>query len=120
MNDTPTARTGYFQGDRMELGLRYAYRPEFVPLLMTYLGARPGKSIFEVGCGTGFLSRLLARTLPDVHVLGLDSDASLLEIARQMQEREGLKEDISWAQGDAFRLPFPDNCFDLVTSHRLL
>ena len=120
MNDTPTARAGYFQGERMELGLRYAYRPEFVPLLMTYLGAKPGMSMLEVGCGSGFLARLLARTLPGVRVLGLDSDASLLDIAGQMQARDGLTDQIVWGQGDAFRLPFPDDHFDLVTSHRLL
>lgn len=120
MNDTPTARAGYFQGDRMELGLRYAYRPEFVPLLMAYLGARPGTSVLEVGCGSGFLARLLARTLPDVRVHGLDSDASLLDVAGQMQARDGRKGQISWGQADAFRLPFRDDHFDLVTSHRLL
>ena len=120
MNETPTARAGYFQGDRMELGMRYAYRLEFVPLLLTYLGARPGTSILEVGCGSGFLTRLLARSLADVHVLGLDSDTTLLDIAMQMQAREGLEDRISWGQGDAFRLPYPDDRFDLVTSHRLL
>jgi len=120
MNDTISARSGYFQGERMELGLRYAYRPELLPLLMNYLGAEPGMSILEVGCGSGYLSRLLTQTLPEVQVQGLDYDANLLSIAKEMQAQDDLKGNIYWSRGNAFHLPFPDERFDLVTSHRLL
>lgn len=120
MSDTPVALSGYFSGDRMEIGLRYAYRPEFVPLLLDYLGLSPGQSILEVGCGTGFLTRLLARTLPDNPITALDSDTNLLDIAVEMQARDGVGRRINLGQGNAYRLPFPDNAFDLVTSHRLL
>lgn len=120
MSNTPTARAGYFLGDRLEIGVRYAYRPEFLPLLMTYLGAESGMSMLEVGCGTGFLSRLLKQTLPDTRIFGIDTDAKMLNTARQMEMQNGLQNQIAWHQGDAFQLPFPDNQFDLVTSHRLL
>lgn len=116
----PTARAGYFYGDRLEIGLHYAYRPEYVPLLLTYLGAGPGMSVLEVGCGTGFLARLLKRALPDIHLHANDTDAGLLDIARQMQTHDDLEGQIEWHQGDAFHLPFADNQFDLVTSQRLL
>lgn len=120
MSDTQSARAGYFQGERQEMALRYAYRPEFVPLLLDYLGARPSTRILEAGCGSGFLSRLLARKLADVQLVALDTDGAMLNIARQLQGRENLNEKIRWGQGDAYHLPFPDNSFDLVTSHRLL
>jgi ubiquinone/menaquinone biosynthesis C-methylase UbiE len=120
MNTEQSARAGYFQGKRQEIALRYTYRPEFVPLLLEYLGAKPGTRILETGCGSGFFSRLLARTLPDVQLLALDTDGEMLNIARQMKEREGLSGSIQLGYGDAFQLPFPDNSFDLVTSHRLL
>lgn len=119
-NNDPTVQAGYFYGERLELGLRHAYRPEYVPLLMTYLGVESGMSVLEVGCGTGFLARLIKRELPDTQVIGMDSDAGLLDLAKQMQVREGLQGQITWHQGDAFRLPFVDNQFDLVTSQRLL
>jgi ubiquinone/menaquinone biosynthesis C-methylase UbiE len=120
MTDKQTVRAGYFQGERQEIGLRYAYRPEFVPLLLNYLGARPGTSILEAGCGSGFLSRLLAHTLTDVRLVALDTDGAMLDMARQLQVHENLDGTIQLGQADAFHLPFPDNSFDLVTSHRLL
>lgn len=76
-----SARAGYFRGDQLELGLRYAYSPEFVPLFMDYLGARPHSRILEVGTGTAFLARLLARKLDGVQVTGLDTDANMFELA---------------------------------------
>ena len=120
MSDKQSARAGYFQGERQEMALRYAYRPEFVPLLLDYLGARPGTHILEAGCGSGFLARLLTRTLADVQLVALDTDSEMLYIARQLQAQEELNGRIWWGQGDSFHLPFPDNSFDLVTSHRLL
>jgi demethylmenaquinone methyltransferase/2-methoxy-6-polyprenyl-1,4-benzoquinol methylase len=115
-----SARAGFFKGDRLELGLRYAYRPDYVPLLMNYLGAKPHSRILEVGTGTAFLARLLARELDDVQVTGLDTDADMLELAGKMVEREGLARQITFVQGDTIQLPFPDNSFDLATSQRLL
>ena len=115
-----TAKSGYFFGERQELELRYTYRPEFVPLLLDYLGAQAGMSMLELGCGSGFLSRLLAQSVPKAQVVGLDSDPASLEIARAIQKREGVGDALRFEQGDAQQLPFPDASFDLVTSHRLL
>ena len=120
MGANQSARAGYFKGDRQELALRYVYRPEFVPLLLDYLGAEPGMRILEVGSGSGFLSRLLARSLPEARLVALDTDGEMLRLARQLQEGEGLSKRIRLGYGDTFRLPFADNSFDLVTSHRLL
>lgn len=112
--------TGYFEGENLELGWRYAYRPEFVPLLLDYLGAQPGMNVLEVGCGTGFLTRLMARTLDDLNVIGVEPDRQMLNDARRIVEREGLVERVQFSQGDAYSLPFPDRAFDLVTSQTLL
>lgn len=116
----PSARSGHFFGERQEIELRYAYRPEYLPLLLGYLGAVPNSTILEVGCGSGFLSRLLARELPNVTVIGLDSDERSLAIARELQQAEQIGDHLRFAPGDAHRLPFADNTFGLVTSHRLL
>ncbi len=116
----PSPVTGYFEGERLELSWRYLYRPEFIPLLIDYLGARPGMRILDVGCGTGFLARLLARTLDDVRVIGLDADTKLLNLARQMVEREGLTSQVELQQGNAYQTPYPAETFDLVTSQTLL
>jgi ubiquinone/menaquinone biosynthesis C-methylase UbiE len=112
--------TSYFEAERIERRRRNTYRPEFVPLLLDFMGARSGMRILDVGCGTGSLARLLARSLDDVQVVGLDADEEMLELARQMLEREKLADRVTLRQEDAQRLPFPDASFDLVTSHNLL
>lgn len=120
MDQQKRAPAGYWKGDRMEIALRYTYRPEFVPLFMDYLGARPGTDILDVGCGSGFVTRLIARTCEGSRMIGLDSEMDTLALAEQMADRDGLSDKISFVKGDVTKLPFPDNSFELVTSHRLL
>ncbi len=112
--------TGYFEGERLELIWRYAYPEEFKPLLLNYLGAKPGMKILDSGCGTGFLTRLLAKNVVNAQVTGVDLDEKLLDLGREMLERETLTENVELRQGDAYNLPFPDEYFDLVTSQTLL
>lgn len=115
-----TARSGYFEGERLELVWRFAYRPEFVPLLMDYLGVLPQSNVLEVGCGTGFLSRLIAKSVDGVQATGLDTDRASLELGRALVAAEDLEDHVKLISGSAFELPFPDEHFDTVTSQTLL
>lgn len=78
-------------------------------LLCRHLDTDPGTSLLDVGCGTGWFTRRLAAAGFDV--TGLDVDAGALDFARQRPDH-----DISYVQGDACRLPFPDQSFDQVIS----
>lgn len=78
-------------------------------LLCRHLDTNPGKSLLDVGCGTGWFTRRLAAA--GIHVTGLDTDADALDFARQLSDR-----DIPYVKGDACRLPFPDQSFDQVIS----
>jgi SAM-dependent methyltransferase len=64
--------------------------------------------VLDVGCGTGELTRVL-REECDGTVVGLDADATLLQSVSEPTVR-----------GDATRLPFPDDSFDLVVCQALL
>ncbi|ELY52564.1 class I SAM-dependent methyltransferase [Natronolimnohabitans innermongolicus] len=71
--------------------------------------------ILDVGCGTGELSRVLREEAPDgATVVGCDADADLLEIAGSHDDP------VPVVAGDALRLPFPDDSFDLVVCQALL
>ncbi len=72
------------------------------------------RRILDVGCGTGELARVFAAEAPsDSTVVGVDADLDLLAVARE----EG---DLSACAGDATRLPFRDDGFDLVACQALL
>jgi SAM-dependent methyltransferase len=73
------------------------------------LAARPGESLLDVGCGTGWFTRRFAAE--GLAVTGLDPNADWLAYARA---HSGLS--ICWAEGDAQRLPFANASFDCVAS----
>ncbi|WP_284012300.1 class I SAM-dependent methyltransferase [Halobaculum litoreum] len=76
--------------------------------------------VLDVGCGTGELTRVLAEEAPAAEVVGVDADTGLLASARDATEGTGVAARTGYAAGDATRLPFPDDAFDLVACQALL
>ena len=114
------SNAGYWDSEVLELAKRFYYRPEFHPLLLEYLGTNGAARILDVGCGTGYLARLLASSVAGASVVGVDGDEKMLTLAEQILEQEGLSDRIELVRSDAYRLPFADGSFDLTTSHTLL
>ncbi len=73
------------------------------------LAARPGESLLDVGCGTGWFTRRFAAD--GLRLTGLDYNAESLAYARSHSDPA-----IRWVQGDARALPFSDARFDHVLS----
>jgi ubiquinone/menaquinone biosynthesis C-methylase UbiE len=74
---------------------------------------RAGERVLDVACGTG--NTALAARARGAAVTGLDLTPELLAVARKRAAEEGLGE-ITWTEGDAEKLPFPDAAFDVVVS----
>ena len=71
-----------------------------------------GARVLDVACGTGELSRVLARA-GAASVIGLDFCRPMLEIARHKAADDNRP--VLFVEGDALRLPFADEAFDVVT-----
>ncbi|MEZ3144541.1 class I SAM-dependent methyltransferase [Halobaculum sp. MBLA0143] len=71
--------------------------------------------VLDVGCGTGELTAVLAEETGGT-VVGVDADTELLTTARD-RSRDGID---GYAAGDAVRLPFAADSFDLVVCQALL
>lgn len=69
-----------------------------------------GKSILEVGCGSGLALVMLAKR--GVKCIGLDKSYVALEFLRRNVEKEGL-DSIVRNQGDFFSMVYDDNQFDI-------
>lgn len=65
-------------------------------------------SILDLGCGGGFLSNFLSKK--GHKVTGLDISEDALKVAR----RYDFTKKVSYLRGDAYKLPFNKNSFDVV------
>ena len=80
-----------------------------------------GGRVLEVGCGTGAMTRALARRADFRGVaLGVDHSAAFVAAANEFAAREGIADRASFRVGDAQRLDFPDGGFDAVFAHTVL
>jgi len=79
-------------------------------LVLENLQPRPGESLLDVGCGTGFFTRTLARSV-DGQLVGIDIDPERVEFARGRNLGGA-----SYEVADARSLPYENARFDLVVS----
>jgi len=85
-------------------------------VLAEYVGPLAGRSILDVGTGTGRAAMLLARG--GARVTGIDASEQMLTVARQRAARENLT--IDFLTCDAHDVAFPDRSFDVAISLRVL
>lgn len=78
-------------------------------LLRHLLDAKPGDSILDVGCGTGWFTRRFS-LLPELDVTGVDPDSAWLVYAKARDARS------KYIEGDGCSLPFADQSFERVVS----
>jgi len=78
---------------------------------LTMLDIEDDDRVLDVGCGTGFATEGLLEHTENVH--GLDQSVHQLEKA---WDKLGKRDPVSFYRGDAERLPFTDDTFDVVWS----
>lgn len=77
----------------------------------------PGEVALEVGCGSGALSRSLARRMPkSSRIVATDLNAFLLAEARALAEAQGAGGQISFEEMNAEDIRYPDQHFDVSMS----
>jgi ubiquinone/menaquinone biosynthesis C-methylase UbiE len=89
-------------------------------MVRSYLGdlALDGEArVLELGCGTGAISRELARWPGVGEVVGVDPSPILLAKARELGADRG---NLSFAEGDGRRVALVSESFDAVVLHRVL
>jgi len=110
----------YQTAEEMEIGRKYEYDPAFLPFLHRWLNLKPSMTVVDVGCGSGYFSRILARGLKgEGKVVGIDSGKTLVLEAEKIAQKEGFS-NIEFKVGNIYKIPTPDNYADLVVCHIVL
>lgn len=78
-----------------------------------FLGIIPQMQILEVGSGLGILATEVASAAEGVRVCGVEKAAEQIAAATKTSN-------VTYVQGDAHKLDFPDSSFDLVYARYLL
>ena len=82
---------------------------------LTLLDISAGERVLDVGCGSGAVTRDIARRVGERGLaVGLDPSAELLAVARGLAKEASLGDRVEFREGNALRLPFPDRSFDVV------
>ncbi len=94
-----------------------AARAEYLDLL----GLQPGQRVLDVGCGSGVVTRDMARRVsPSGRAVGLDPSVEFLTIARDLARQDGLDGVAEFREGSALALPFGDAEFDVALAATVL
>ncbi|RJP58341.1 MAG: class I SAM-dependent methyltransferase [Deltaproteobacteria bacterium] len=103
----------FFDGDRRHGYGGYYYNPRFwqpvIPTFQKYFGLTSSNSVLDVGCAKGFMLHDMAELIPGITVKGVDISEYAIKHAI-----EDMKPHVQ--AGNADRLPFVDNSFDVVIS----
>ncbi|MFI7048029.1 class I SAM-dependent methyltransferase [Streptosporangium sandarakinum] len=87
-------------------------RREAFTRLAALSGVRRGDRVLDVGCGTGYLTRIMAPVAgPEGHVTGVDPSEAMIGHARRRAPAN-----CSYLVGEGQRLDLPDASFDVVVS----
>lgn len=102
----------YWDGDRNTGYGGYHYDGRWKPVaekLIKHYQIKPEHRILDIGCGKGFLLYEFSQLLPGIEIKGLDVSQYALDHAK-----EEVKPFLEL--GNAVKLPYKDNSFDLVVS----
>lgn len=77
-------------------------------------GSWKEKKVLDVGCGTG---RFLLRGVKEArHVVGIDLSSEMIKACKQTFTSHELDDKATFVVGDAYKLPFVDEEFDIAVS----
>lgn len=89
--------------------------------LLSFVSKEGELKALDIGCGSGALSIKLAKKFPFSTVTGIDywgeSWGYSLRLCNANAEAENVKDRVEFFKGDAARLSFDDECFDIAVSN---
>jgi ubiquinone/menaquinone biosynthesis C-methylase UbiE len=96
------------RGDEME-----GHHSDITEQTLALMNIEPADRILDLGCGTGWASRRMARIVSEGEVVGLDVADEML---RRAEQASSAFRNVRYAWGSAENIPEADNAFSKVLS----
>jgi ubiquinone/menaquinone biosynthesis C-methylase UbiE len=96
------------RGDEME-----GHHSDITEQTLTLMDIQSNDRILDLGCGTGWASRRMARLAPNGEVVGLDLANEML---RRAEQASSAFRNVRYVWGSAEKIPEADNAFSKVLS----
>jgi ubiquinone/menaquinone biosynthesis C-methylase UbiE len=96
------------RGDEME-----SHHSDITEQTLALMDIQPGDRVLDVGCGTGWASRRMARIATAGEIVGLDVADEML---RRAEQSSSAFRNVRYAWGSAENIPEADNAFNKVLS----
>ena len=98
------------RGDAME-----DHHSDITDQTLALMDLQPADRVLDLGCGTGWASRRMAKMVPRGEVTGIDVSDEMLRRAEQASSISGTG-NVRYVWGSAEHIPAEDNSFDKVLS----
>lgn len=106
-----------FMNRAMTFGIDKLWRRRAVGMIRRHLSAMEARTpeILDVATGTADLAILLAKSIKDSRITGIDLSTGMIEVGRKKAEKAGLSHRIALGVADCLALPFANDTFHCVT-----
>lgn len=113
MDPEIASRSDYRMAEGYEKLVVKGILQHWTPILLKRIPPQPGDHVLDLACGTGVVTRsVLPLVQPGGSVVGQDINKAMLAVASSLlPAQEGR---VTWQEGPAENIPFPDQSFDLV------
>lgn len=116
IGSNPVGIKGRLAGRIMNIIHSNQYKTILANHVIPHLDTNDPMSILDIGCGGGKVINLFYSMLKNSKISGIDHSIDMVRLSRRVNIK-GIKEErVDIIQGNASRLPFPDNFFDIVTA----
>jgi len=113
---------GSFDSERSRYAFqRYKHRTEANFLKKAIKQLKQDKiKVLDIACGTGRMLPEVFSTGKDIEYVGLDTSKEMTNILKEKAKKISVGKKVKIKIGDASKIPFKDNSFDVVYSFHLL
>jgi len=89
----------------------------FVDQLIERTAIQNNQKVLDIATGTSVIPRkILQQKIPDLHITGLDITEAMLQQGKKTFPEGVFRTALSLTCGDAMKLPFADNSYDVIVS----